>query len=186
MPKTCFIGLGANISNALGSPIDHIHAAIQAFESSADFTDVVVSSLYRSAAYGVTDQPDFYNAVLMAKTQLEPLALLDFCQDLERGAGRVRLRHWGERSLDVDVLLYGDDVINSERLTVPHRELNLRNFVLIPLLQIAPDTTVGGVPLKDLPAAKDQTGIELFSHDAINAQDSFNQDNKNELSSRDQ
>ena len=171
---TCFIGLGGNISNELGSPVDHIRHAVQAFENAEDFSNVIVSSLYRSAAYGVTDQPDFYNAVLMAQTTLEPLALLDFCQSLEQGAGRVRLRHWGERSLDVDVLLYGDQHIDTERLTVPHRELYLRNFVLIPLLEIAPSTQINGAPLADLPAAKDMAGIEILTdttikgiHDAV-------------------
>ncbi len=158
---TCYIGLGGNISNALGTPTEHIGNAITAFVDSDDFDDVKVSSLYTSKAYGVTDQPDFVNAVLMAKTRLSPLALLDFCQSLETGAGRVRLRHWGERSLDVDVLLYGDAMIDNERLIVPHKELMLRNFVLIPLLELTPDLMVQGQALAQLPAAQDWQGLEL-------------------------
>lgn len=157
---TCYIGLGGNISNELGTPSDHIANAFSAFANHTAFTGVRLSSLYRSKAYGVTDQPDFINAALVAKTSLSPIELLDFCQSLEQGAGRVRLRHWGERSLDVDVLLYGDERIDSERLTVPHRELLLRNFVLIPLLELQPDLCVFGQMLADLPAAKDHTGIE--------------------------
>ena len=97
----------------------------------------------------------------MAKTRLSPLALLDFCQSLETGAGRVRLRHWGERSLDVDVLLYGDAMIDNERLIVPHKELMLRNFVLIPLLELTPDLMVQGQALAQLPDAQDWQGLEL-------------------------
>ncbi len=158
---TCYIGLGGNISNELGTPTEHIHHAVSAFEHSADFANVKVSSLYTSKAYGVTDQPDFVNTVLMADTRLSPLALLDFCQSLEMNAGRVRLRRWGERSLDVDVLLYGDAVIDSERLIIPHKELMLRNFVLIPLLELTPELMVQGQRLAQLPAAQDWQGLEL-------------------------
>ena len=156
---SCAIGLGGNITNALGTPSEHIGSAVAAFRASADFRNVRVSSLYKSAAYGVTDQPDFINAVLVADTCLEAHALLDFCQSLERNAGRVRLRHWGERSLDVDVLTYGDLQINTERLTVPHRELTRRNFVLIPLIELMPEMVVQHQRLADLPAAKDETGL---------------------------
>lgn len=159
-PTICYIGLGGNISNELGTPSDHIANAVKAFEQHAAFDGVRVSSLYHSKAYGVTDQPDFVNAVLLAHTTLSPIELLDFCQSLEQDAGRVRLRRWGERSLDVDVLLYGDQRIENERLTVPHRELTLRNFVLIPLLELTPDLVVDGQDLAQLPAASDWTSIE--------------------------
>lgn len=164
----CFIGLGSNLTNELGTPQEHLMTAIKAFEDAPYFKNVRSSSIYISKAYGVTDQPDFLNAVLAAQTTLLPLQLLDFCQNLENQAGRVRVRHWGERSLDVDILLYADECISSERLTVPHRELFLRNFVLIPLLQIQPDLCVAGQSLKGLPAAQDNTGIELFSPAFIN------------------
>lgn len=159
---TCYIGLGGNISNALGTPTEHILNAVSAFAACDDFDDIKMSSLYVSKAYGVTDQPDFVNAVMMADTKLSPLALLDFCQSLETGAGRVRLRHWGERSLDVDVLLYGDEMIDSARLIVPHKELMLRNFVVIPLLELRPDLVVHGQILAQLPAAQNWQGLELI------------------------
>lgn len=164
MMKVCYIGLGGNISNELGTPIEHIQRTITAFEQSLEFVDVRVSSLYRSKAYGVTDQPDFYNAVLSAKTNLLPLQLLDFCQSLERQAGRVRLRHWGERSLDVDVLLYGDVQMDTKRLTIPHRELMKRNFVLVPLLELD-DVCIQGVCISDNPLAYDMAGLTMITED---------------------
>ncbi|WP_164311304.1 2-amino-4-hydroxy-6-hydroxymethyldihydropteridine diphosphokinase, partial [Streptococcus pneumoniae] len=81
---------------------------------------------------------------------LPPLELLNFCQGLEQTAKRVRLRHWGERSLDVDILLYGDKRIHHERLTVPHQGLFERNFVLIPMLEIDECLLVNGQKLADL------------------------------------
>ena len=158
----CYIGLGGNLANALGSPREHIERAIAAFARSADFDHVAVSSLYRSRAYGVTDQPDFINAVLRADTTLAPLALLDFCQALEQAAGRVRVRHWGERSLDVDVLLYGDAIIDNTRLTVPHAGLLERNFVVIPLLELDKHLTINGQKLQDLPIAEYWDGLDIL------------------------
>ncbi|MFW2177868.1 MULTISPECIES: 2-amino-4-hydroxy-6-hydroxymethyldihydropteridine diphosphokinase [unclassified Moraxella] len=158
---TCYIGLGGNIANELGTPAEHITHAIEAFRSSDDFANVQVSSLYRSKAFGVTDQPDFINAVLKADTSLAPLALLDFCQSLETTAKRERLRHWGERSLDVDVLLYGDATIQNERLTVPHAGLFERNFVIIPMLELSKDLVVNGQRLADLPIANNWQGLEI-------------------------
>lgn len=159
---TCFIGLGGNIANELGTPAEHIATALQAFQNSPHFTNVQVSSLYQSKAFGVTDQPDFTNAVLKADTDLPPLALLDFCQSLEVSAKRQRLRHWGERSLDVDVLLYGDEIIQNERLTVPHAGLFERNFVIIPLLELDKNLTINGKQLSDLPIADNWDGLEVL------------------------
>lgn len=160
---TCYIGLGGNIANELGTPREHIANAIRAFKTSPDFANVTASSLYQSKAFGVTDQPDFFNAVLKADTNLAPLALLDFCQSLESAAKRERLRHWGERSLDVDVLLYGDDTIANERLTVPHVGLFERNFVLIPLLEINQDLVVSGQQLVDIPESQNWQGIQKLT-----------------------
>ena len=93
----------------------------------------------------------------------QPLALLDFCQSLESAAKRTRLRHWGERSLDVDVLLYGDDTINHARLTVPHEGLFARNFVLIPMLELDPTLMVNGQKLADLPTSQQWQGLEKLT-----------------------
>lgn len=158
--KRVYIGLGGNIANEHGTPKEHLENAIDAFQENAHFNNVQVSSFYASKAYGVTDQPDFINAVLRADTALNPIELLDFCQSLENTAGRVRLRHWGERCLDVDILLYGDDNICNERLTVPHAGLFERNFIIIPILEIDGELAVGGQKLKELAIASIWQGLE--------------------------
>lgn len=168
LPNRCYIGLGSNLANELGTPTDHIANAIQAFKISPHFFGVQVSSLYRSKAFGVTDQPDFINAVLSADTDLLPLELLDFCQRLEQDAKRERLRHWGERSLDVDILLYGDRTIEHARLKVPHSGLFERNFVLIPLVELNRDLTVNQQKLAALPLANHWDGLAILSNDSIN------------------
>ncbi|TWV80784.1 2-amino-4-hydroxy-6-hydroxymethyldihydropteridine diphosphokinase [Moraxella sp. VT-16-12] len=155
-----YLGLGGNIANELGDPSSHIMAVYDALQADEHFCEVKLSSLYTSKPFGVTDQPDFVNAVLSAKTALAPLELLDVCQALENRAGRVRLRHWGERSLDVDILLYGDEKIDSERLIVPHKGLFERNFVLIPLLEFDTNLCVGEQRLADVVVANDHTGLK--------------------------
>ncbi|MDO4441076.1 MAG: 2-amino-4-hydroxy-6-hydroxymethyldihydropteridine diphosphokinase [Moraxella sp.] len=164
MRHTIYIGLGGNIANEHGTPTEHLQNAINAFGDNPHFDEVVVSSFYRSKAYGVTDQPDFINSVLKAETDLSPLALLDFCQSLENTAGRVRLRRWGERCLDVDILLYGDENICNERLIVPHKELLLRNFVVIPMLEIDENVVVNGQALKTLDIASHLEGLEKLKN----------------------
>lgn len=133
--SVCYVGLGANVED----PEAHITRALKAFQQSPQWTLLTVSSLYRSQPLGPQDQPDFYNAVAALDTELAPLAALDWLLAQEQQQGRVRLRHWGERCLDLDLLLYDDQVIEHERLSVPHRELCKRSFVVMPLLEIAPD-----------------------------------------------
>ncbi|UNU72527.1 2-amino-4-hydroxy-6-hydroxymethyldihydropteridine diphosphokinase [Moraxella nasovis] len=154
-----YLGLGGNITNDLGDPASHIMAVADTLCDNEHFCDVQLSSLYASKPFGVVDQPDFINAVLSAKTDLSPLALLDVCQQLEKNAGRVKLRHWGERSLDVDVLFYGDQTIQNDRLTVPHAYLFERNFVLVPLAELNPCLTINGKKIADELWANDLSGL---------------------------
>lgn len=157
---TCYIGLGSNLSNALGTPTEHLQRAVNAFTAHPHIQNVVASSLYQSVPMGPQDQPDFINAAIRLETTLSPLALLDYCQLLEQQAARVRERHWGERSLDVDILLYGDKRIDEPRLTVPHSGLSERNFVLLPLSELGATVLVDGQPLSDHPLANDWQGIK--------------------------
>lgn len=134
----CYVGLGANVED----PEAHITRALTAFQQSSEWTLLAVSSLYRSQPLGPQDQPDFYNAVALLDTELAPLEALDWLLNQEQQQGRVRLRHWGERCLDLDLLLYDAQVIQHERLTIPHPELCHRSFVVVPLLEIAPNLTL--------------------------------------------
>lgn len=98
-----------------------------------------VSSFICTEPYGVTDQPQFLNAVCRVRTSLTPLALLDVLLATELALGRVRLRHWGERNIDLDLLLYEDVIMDSPRLRLPHPDMQNRDFVLLPLAEIAPE-----------------------------------------------
>lgn len=129
-----FIGLGSNLDD----PRSQLLAALDQLAAIPGTRLVAVSSIYQSAPVGPPDQPDYLNAVAELATSLAPEALLDALQAIETKQGRVRGRRWGERTLDLDLLLYGDQTIESERLVVPHPQMKQRAFVLIPLQEIAP------------------------------------------------
>lgn len=134
-----FIGIGSNLDD----PKHQVLTAIESLKKRPDSRWQGVSRLYASRPQGPQDQPDFVNAVAWVKTQLAPLALLDALQDIEQTQGKVKKRHWGERLIDLDVLLYGDQVIDNARLQVPHPFMTERDFVLLPLMDLLPD---GGMP----------------------------------------
>lgn len=159
----CYLGLGSNLANELGSPTEHLRQAIEDLQQHKDIRSVAASSFYSSVPMGPQDQPDFINAVIELETRLTPVELLDVCQQLESEAKRARLRHWGERSLDVDILLYGQEEINEPRLTVPHAGLTERNFVLLPLHELAPKLIIAGKPISDYPLSADWTGLKLLT-----------------------
>lgn len=133
-----FIGLGSNLPGELDSPQQQIFSALQELDALPQTRLVQASPLYQSRAVG-PEQPDYINAVAQLGTRLEPLALLDALQALEQQHRRVRLQHWGPRTLDLDLLLYGNDTIDHPRLTVPHAFLTQRAFVLYPLADLAPE-----------------------------------------------
>ncbi|OOF59061.1 2-amino-4-hydroxy-6-hydroxymethyldihydropteridine diphosphokinase [Rodentibacter myodis] len=133
-----YIALGSN----LNTPVEQLNNALKAIDRLAQTKLVSVSSFYQSKPLGPQDQPDYVNAVAKIETMLTPLALLDELQRIEQEQGRVRLRRWGERTLDLDILLYGDEVIENERLTVPHYDMQNREFVIVPLMEIAPNLTL--------------------------------------------
>lgn len=143
MTVTTYIGLGSN----LGDSRQILSEAIAKLKT---IGEVKVSKLYQSPPMGPQDQPNYLNAAAQLKTELLPLDLLDHLQRFEQEAGRVRLRHWGERTLDLDLLIYGDEKIQNERLTVPHVGLMQRDFVVIPLLDLDADLHIDDQPLKNL------------------------------------
>ena len=136
-----WIGLGSNLDN----PVDQIKTAVAELDALADCSLRAVSSLYRSPPMGPADQPDYVNAVARLGTRLPALALLAALQDIEARHGRKRGRHWGERTLDLDLLIYGRDVIATQRLTVPHPGIAERNFVLYPLAELDRGLVIPGL-----------------------------------------
>lgn len=145
-----YIGLGSNLG-------DSRQILAEAVQKLASLGQVKTSHLYQSPPMGPQDQPNYFNAVVQLITDLAPLDLLDRLQAFEQEARRVRLRHWGERTLDLDLLIYGDEQIQNERLTVPHVGVLERDFVLVPLLDIDANLQLNGNTLKDLDIVKQST-----------------------------
>ena len=142
-----WIGLGSNLED----PLAQVSTALQELTQLPDTTLAARSSLYRSDPVGPPGQPDYINAVAALDTRLEPEALLDALQAIEQMHQRVRKIHWGPRTLDLDLLLYGDQVISTPRLTVPHAYMTERNFVLWSLAELAPELILpDGRPLNTL------------------------------------
>jgi 2-amino-4-hydroxy-6-hydroxymethyldihydropteridine diphosphokinase len=157
-PIIVYIGLGSN----LATPVAQIKSARTAIAAQAGVQERGFSSLYRSAPMGPQDQPDYINAVMAIATDLSPMALLRCLQSIENNHGRVRTgEQWGARTLDLDILIYGDQKIDLPELTVPHKGLVNRSFVLYPLFEIAPQLVVPGKgPIADLVAACPLAGLE--------------------------
>jgi 2-amino-4-hydroxy-6-hydroxymethyldihydropteridine diphosphokinase len=135
-----YVGLGANI----GEPRRQLQAAIEELKQLPDSAVLLASGLYRSAPLGHVDQPDFLNAVVQIDTRLRPEALLERLQEIEGRHGRQRPFAGAPRTLDLDLLLYGDQTIDTPRLKVPHPRMHQRAFVLKPLAEIAPQVTIPG------------------------------------------
>jgi len=132
---TAYIGLGSNLSE----PIEQVKNAVKQIEKIAQSQVTAVSSLYLSKPMGPQDQNDYINAIIALNTSLSAIELLNALQAIENEAGRVRKENrWGARILDLDIILFGNEVINSERLTIPHYGMAEREFVLLPLVEIAP------------------------------------------------
>lgn len=129
------IGMGANLGDPFHT-LTQAAASLQAISAQP----ITLSRIYRSAPVGPAGQPDYANAVALIYTMQAPLELLDQLQAIEQEFGRTRSIRWGARTLDLDLLLYGEQIIQNERLTVPHIELLNRNFVLWPLAEIMPST----------------------------------------------
>ncbi len=142
-----YIGLGSNLDD----PARQILSAVEEIAALSDVEKIASSPLYASQPLGPQDQPDYVNAVLRIKTRLPAMILLRQLQQIEAKHGRVRVQRWGARTLDLDILLYGDQIIDEPELIVPHVELANRAFVLYPLADIA-DSTLSIPGQSSLPA----------------------------------
>jgi 2-amino-4-hydroxy-6-hydroxymethyldihydropteridine diphosphokinase len=146
MPVTTYIGLGSNMGDKMAA----CRTAIELLSRAGRV--VRVSSFYCTEPVGYADQEPFLNAVVKFETELSPLALLAACHVIEEELGRNRLFRWGPRTIDLDILLYGDQVVDTGELTIPHALMAARRFVLTPLNEIAPDAVhpVSGKTVSDL------------------------------------
>ena len=142
-----YIALGSN----LGNREDNLNEALRRLRQKG-VQVVAVSDYITTKPYGVTDQPDFLNAVAEVKTEKSPAELLRILLQTEKEMGRKRVRRWGERNIDLDLLLYNDQIITLPDLKVPHPDMQNRDFVLCPLVQIAPEAVhpVLGKTIKQL------------------------------------
>ena len=160
-----YVALGANLDD----PVAQVCRAIETLHALPQTRLLRASSLYRTAPVGIHGQPDFINAVAALETELPPERLLDTLLEVEAVFGRRRDYHHAPRTLDLDLLLYEDRVIDTPKLILPHPRMHLRAFVLAPLLEIAPDCRIPGrgTAAAWLPAVQTQT-IERLSADSHN------------------
>jgi 2-amino-4-hydroxy-6-hydroxymethyldihydropteridine diphosphokinase len=132
MAKVC-IALGSNLG-------DRRENFIRALKKFITFGKILsIAPLYRSEAYGYKEQPDFFNSVVILETELKPKILLDKLKEIEKTIGRKQRRRWGPREIDLDIIFYDREVMESKKLTVPHPDFHNRKFVLKPLVDVAPD-----------------------------------------------
>ena len=157
-----YIGMGSN----LAAPAQQLRSAVEALARLPGTTVAGVSAFYQSDSL-LPGQPRYTNAVAALDSNLAPLALLDALQAIENDQGRERLERWGPRTLDLDILLFGDRLIDEPRLKVPHYQMHLRAFVLYPLAELAPATLSlpDGQTLRDLLADCPFVGLERLPQD---------------------
>ena len=156
-----YIGFGSNVGERLRTVL----SALSLLQASPGLSICSVSSLYETEAVGYEKQADFINGVVAVFTRLRPLRLLRRLQTVEKRLGRMREIRWGPRTIDLDILLYGDLVLVSDELTIPHPEMQNRRFVLVPLAEIAQDDHVPGTGKRIgqlLAATTDKSRVDLF------------------------
>lgn len=154
-------GLGSNMGDKPGN----IAQALKLIEERHVARLHVVSRIYRTPPWGVLDQGDFANACAIGETSLSPYELLAEVKRIEADMGRAPTRRWGPRLIDVDILFLGDHTLDDPELTLPHKELFARGFVLAPLVEIAPDLVLDGVPVADALARVDVSGVRRWDEE---------------------
>jgi 2-amino-4-hydroxy-6-hydroxymethyldihydropteridine diphosphokinase len=152
-------GLGSNI----GDKPDNIRKALKLLEDLGVARLTAVSRIYRTPPWGVLDQGDFANACAIGETRLSPYELLAAVKKIEADMGREPTRRWGPRLIDVDILFLGDHTLDDPELTLPHKELFGRGFVLLPLAEIAPDLVLDGVPVAEALEGVDSEGVRPWT-----------------------
>jgi len=158
-PTPAYIGVGSN----LNGPEGQVERAIDAVSRIPGSELDARSSLYQSAPFGPVDQPDFVNAVIRLVTKLDAPSLFHHLQQIESSQGRIRGEYWGPRVIDLDLLVYGNMIIDQDDLNVPHPGIAERNFVLLPLQEIAHDLVIPGLgKVADIAVNHDEPRIRLI------------------------
>ncbi len=159
-----YLSLGSNV----GLRWERLCAGIDALKGMPGTEELAVSRIYRTEPWGMVEQPPFLNCVVELETDLEPEELLERLQAIEQSAGRSRGGvRWGPRELDIDILIYGDRLVNTDYLVIPHPRLIERRFVLLPLCELAPELEVPGLGLtveQALEHCGDQGEVILYRH----------------------
>jgi len=156
-----YIALGSN----MGDRYEYLKKAILLLESHEEITVANTSSIYETDPVGFTDQDQFLNMAVQVSTSLKPLELLDECLKIEEKLGRKREIRWGPRTLDLDILLYNHENIETEKLTIPHPRMSERAFVILPLLEMDPNLMLPTMekPLKTwLQSIPDKEGVRIW------------------------
>jgi 2-amino-4-hydroxy-6-hydroxymethyldihydropteridine diphosphokinase len=151
------LGLGGN----LGDPLQAFATALRALDDHPAITLGRYSSVYRTKPWGMVEQPDFLNMAALLSTDLDEVELLNVCVELELASGRERGERWGPRTLDIDILTFGDLVTDRPRLQLPHPRIAKRAFVLVPLAEVAPDLMIGGQSVASLKAELETDDVTL-------------------------
>lgn len=156
------LGLGGNIGDVA---VAFAHA-LRRLAATPGVSGLRASSVYRTPPWGKVDQPDFLNMAATIETTLSAQELLALCLDIERDRGRLRLERWGPRTLDIDILTYGEATIDEPNLKIPHPRIAERAFVLAPLAEIAPHLSIGGREVGEWLARVDRAGIEVDARES--------------------
>lgn len=159
MGKKVFIGIGTNI----GDRKDNLNKAIKLLGENEKALIKKVSSIYETAPVGYLDQAAFLNIVAEIETILDPFELMAFTASIEKAMGRERLIKWGPRIIDLDILLYENQVVKTENLIIPHPRIRERAFVLIPLMEIAPEILLNGLPIEKYINAIEGQEVKIWS-----------------------
>ena len=152
-----YVALGSNLGDRLGQ----MQSALQHLAADDRLTVLQVSPVYENRAVGMGEVDDFLNAIAEVETTLSPLELLDRCLAVESILGRVRTGEWAPRTIDLDVIAYGEELIETDRLHVPHPRIAERDFVVHPLNAIAPELRIRGQRVADLAATLSVVGLTL-------------------------
>jgi 2-amino-4-hydroxy-6-hydroxymethyldihydropteridine diphosphokinase len=157
-----YIGLGSNLDD----PVNQLRNAVRALAELTQSRLLSVSSFYGNPPMGPPDQPDYVNAAAAVLTELEPTRLMAALQAIERAAGRERAesQRWGPRRIDLDILVYGSRLVDREDLQIPHPGICERNFVLFPLLELAPELVIPGRGIvRQLARRSDASALQLLN-----------------------